>query len=140
MQDKLNKQEVNLIICHIGSGASIACVKDGKCFDTSMGITPLDGLMMGTRCGSIDPSILEYVCKESGKDITEITNDLNKKSGLYGLCDGISDLREVLEQEQNGNENTKTALKIYVNSMAKYIAQYYMELDGNVDGIIFTAE
>ncbi len=139
MTEKLNKENPNLIICHIGSGASLACIKDGKCFDTTMGLTPLDGLMMCTRSGAIDPSIIEYVCKESGKTVNEITSELNQHSGLYGLCDGISDLREVLEQEQNGNENTKTALKIYVNSMAKYIAQYYMELDGNVDGIIFTA-
>ena len=77
MKDKLGKDEVNLIICHIGSGASISAIKDGKCFDTTMGISPLDGLMMGTRSGAIDPSIIEYVAKESGKTVEEITNDLN---------------------------------------------------------------
>ena len=82
MQEKLNKQDVNLIICHIGSGASISAIKNGKCLDTTMGLTPLDGLMMGTRTGAIDPSILEYVCKESGMTIEEVTNALNKKSGL----------------------------------------------------------
>ena len=94
MKERLNKEDVNLIICHIGSGASISAVKEGKCFDTTMGITPLDGLMMGTRSGSIDPSILEYVCKESGESIAEVTNALNKKSGLLGVC-GFSDSRDV---------------------------------------------
>ncbi len=138
MQDKLNKQEVNLIICHIGSGASIACVKDGKCFDTSMGITPLDGLMMGTRCGSIDPSILEYVCKESGKDITEITNDLNKKSGLLGIS-GYSDCRDVETAASEGNDKAILALNMYFNRVAEFVSKYYIELEGNIDRIIFTA-
>ena len=91
MKEKLGKEDVNLIICHIGSGASISAIKDGKCYDTTMGLTPLDGLMMGTRSGSIDPSILEYVCKESHMSIEEVTNALNKKSGLLGVsrrCDG----------------------------------------------------
>ena len=82
MKKRLGKENVNLIICHVGSGASIACIKDGKCYDTTMGLTPLDGLMMGTRSGAIDPSILKYVMQESNKTIDEVTDDLNKQSGF----------------------------------------------------------
>jgi len=138
MQEVLKKKKANLIICHIGSGASISCIKDGKCFDTTMGITPLDGLMMGTRSGSIDPSILEYVCKESGKNISEITNELNKKSGLLGIS-GHSDSRDVESAAAHGDEKAILALKMYTDRVVKYIADYYMELGGNVDAIVFTA-
>ena len=138
MKERLNKEDVNLIICHIGSGSSIACVKDGKCYDTTMGLTPLDGLMMGTRSGAIDPSILKYVMSESGKDIDEITDDLNKKSGFEGLC-GKSDCRDVENLALEGDENAKLAIDIYCDRIAKYIADYYLELEGNVDSIVFTA-
>ena len=138
MKKMLGKDNVNLIICHVGSGASISCIKDGKCFDTTMGLTPLDGLMMGTRCGSIDPSIIEYVCKESGKDVSEITNDLNKKSGLLGIC-GYNDNRDVEKAIKEGNERAKLALDMYVDIIDRYIAEYYIELDGNVDAIVMTA-
>jgi len=138
MKEKLGKDDVNLIICHIGSGASISAVKEGKCYDTTMGITPLDGLMMGTRSGAIDPSILEYVCKESGEDITEVTNALNKKSGLLGIS-GFSDNRDVEKAAANGDERAILALDMYHDRIAKYIADYYIELEGKVDAIIFTA-
>ena len=138
MKEKLGKEEVNLIICHIGSGSSIACVKEGKCYDTTMGITPLDGLMMGTRSGAIDPSILEYVCKESGKDVSEITNELNKKSGFLGVC-GQADCRDVENLMAEGDENAILAYEMYTDRVAKFIAQYYLELDGKVDAIVFTA-
>ena len=138
MKEKLGKENVNLIICHIGSGASISAIKDGKCFDTTMGITPLDGLMMGTRSGAIDPSILEYVCKESGEDIAEITNALNKKSGLLGVC-GFSDNRDVEKAAASGDERAVLALNMYHDRIAKYIADYYIELNGKVDAIVFTA-
>ncbi len=138
MKEKLGREDVNLIICHIGSGASISAIKDGKCYDTTMGITPLDGLMMGTRSGSIDPSILEYVCKESGEDISEVTNDLNKKSGLFGIS-GYSDCRDVEEAALKGEEQAILALKMYHDRVAKYIADYFIELEGNVDAIVFTA-
>ena len=138
MKEKLGKENVNLIICHIGSGASISAIKEGKCFDTTMGITPLDGLMMGTRSGAIDPSILEYVCKESGMDISEVTNALNKKSGLLGVC-GFSDNRDVEKAAASGDERAILALNMYHDRIAKYIADYYIELGGNVDAIIFTA-
>ncbi len=138
MKEKLKKEDVNLIICHIGSGASISAIKEGKCFDTTMGITPLDGLMMGTRSGSIDPSILEYVCKESGETIADVTNDLNKKSGLLGVS-GFSDSRDVENAANSGDERAILALNMYNDRVAKYIADYYIELEGNVDAIVFTA-
>jgi len=138
MKNKLGKEDVNLIICHVGSGASISCIKDGKCYDTTMGLTPLDGLMMGTRCGAIDPSIIEYVCKESGKDVSEITNDLNKKSGLLGIC-GYNDNRDVEKAIEAGDERAKLALDMYVDIIDRYIAEYYVELDGKVDAMVFTA-
>ena len=138
MKKRLNKEDVNLIICHVGSGASIACVKDGKCYDTTMGLTPLDGLMMGTRSGSIDPSILKFVMQESGKNIDEITDDLNKNSGFAGIA-GIADCRDVEKLASEDNENAILALRMYADRIAKYIADYYIELEGKVDSIVFTA-
>ena len=138
MQEVLGKDDVNLIICHIGSGASISAIKEGKCYDTTMGITPLDGLMMGTRSGSIDPSILEYVCKEANISIEEVTNTLNKQSGLLGVS-GHSDSRDVEKAAEDGDENAILALDMYNDRVAKYIADYYVELEGKVDAIVFTA-
>ncbi len=138
MKKRLNKEDVNLIICHVGSGASIACIKDGKCYDTTMGLTPLDGLMMGTRCGAIDPSIIKYVMQESGKSIDEITDDLNKKSGFLGVC-GEADCRDVEKLASEDNELAELALTMYADRIAKYIANYYIELQGKVDQIVFTA-
>ena len=138
MQEKLGKEDVNLIICHIGSGASISAVKEGKCYDTTMGLTPLDGLMMGTRSGAIDPSIIEYVCGETGRTVAEVTNDLNKRSGLLGVA-GYSDSRDVENAAAEGNENAALAITMYNNRIAKYIAEYYIELEGKVDAIVFTA-
>ncbi len=138
MKEKLHKEDVNLIICHVGSGASISAIKDGVCYDTTMGLTPLDGLMMGTRSGSIDPSILEYVCKESDMSIGDVTNELNKKSGLLGIS-GFSDSRDVEEAASKGDERAQLALTMYNDRVAKYIADYYIELGGDVDAIVFTA-
>lgn len=138
MKEKLGRESINLIICHIGSGASIAAIKDGKCYDTTMGLTPLDGLMMGTRSGAIDPSILEYVCKESGMSISEVTNDLNKKSGFLGIT-GVSDCRDVEAKVEAGDELATLAYDMYNDRIAKYIVDYYIELDGKVDDIVFTA-
>ena len=138
MKERLNKENPNLIICHIGSGSSVACIKEGKVYDTTMGLTPLDGLMMGTRSGSIDPSILEYVCKEAGLTIEEVTNALNKKSGFLGVC-GKADCRDVETLYNEGDEQAILAYEMYTDRVAKYIAQYYLELEGNVDAIVFTA-
>ena len=138
MKEKLGKEDVNLIVCHIGSGASISAIKDGKCYDTTMGLTPLDGLMMGTRSGAIDPSILEYVCKEADISIGDVTNDLNKKSGLLGIS-GFSDARDVEDAMAKGDERAILANTMYNDRVAKYIADYFIELEGKVDAIVFTA-
>ena len=138
MQELLNKKDVNLIICHVGSGASITCVKNGKSYDTSMGLTPLDGLVMGTRSGRIDPSIIKFMSDESGMSLDEITNDLNKNSGLKGIC-GKNDFRDVMDLINEGNEQAKLAYDIFMDAIIKHIAEYYFELDGRVDAIVFTA-
>ena len=138
VQKQYGKEDVNLIVCHIGSGASISCIKNGKCYDITMGLTPLDGLMMGTRSGAIDPSIIEYICKERNLTVSEVTDILNKESGLKGIS-GYSDLRDVTALAENGDHDAKLAIKLYEKSIIKYIAQYYFELEGNVDAIIFTA-
>lgn len=138
MQEKLNKSEVNLIICHVGSGASITCIKGGKSFDTSMGLTPLDGLVMGTRSGAIDPSIIKFVADQSEKDLNTLTNDLNENSGLKGIC-GKNDFRDVFKLKSDGNDEAILAYSLFMDSIIKYIAEYYFELEGNVDAIIFTA-
>lgn len=138
MQEKLGKKDVNLIICHVGSGASISAVRDGKCLDTTMGLTPLDGLMMGTRSGSIDPSIIKYISEEANLSVQEIDNALNKKSGLLGIC-GFNDNRDVEYAIADGNSNAKLALDMYIDRIVKYISEYYVELEGNVDAIVMTA-
>ena len=138
MKDYLGKDDVNLIICHIGSGASITAVKDGKCYDTTMGLTPLDGLMMGTRSGTIDPSVIEYVSKESGMSVEEITSILNKNSGLLGIA-GKNDFRDVEQMMLDGNEEAILAMDMFQRSIVRYLGQYYFELNGDVDAIVFTA-
>lgn len=138
MQKQLGKEDVNLIICHVGSGASMCCVKNGKCFNTTMGLTPLDGLVMGTRCGTIDSSIIEYICKERNMSVEDINTFLNKKSGLLGIA-GKNDFRDLEELANNGDEKAQLAIKMLQNSIIKFIAQYYVELDGMVDAIVFTA-
>ncbi len=138
MQKRLNKEDCNLIICHIGSGGSLSCIKNGKCFDTTMGLTPLDGIMMGTRSGSIDPSIIEYVCKESNEDVSAITNILNKESGFLGLT-GVSDNRDIEVMIANNDERAILAMDMYTNRVRDFIGKYYIELDGKVDQIVFTA-
>ena len=138
MQKKLGKENINLIICHVGSGASITAVKDGKSYDTTMGLTPLDGLMMGTRSGSIDPSIIKYMIDEAGMTYNEVDDALNKKSGLLGVC-GFNDNRDVEQAIADGDENARLALDMYVDRIDRYIAEYYLELNGEVDAIVFTA-
>lgn len=138
MKNKLNKNDVNLIICHVGSGASVSCIKDGKCVNTTMGLTPLDGLVMGTRSGNIDPSVIKFVIEETGENVENVTNILNKNSGLKGIC-GKNDFRDVLSIMNNGDEFGLLAYNMFMNSIIKYIGQYYFELDGLVDAIVFTA-
>lgn len=138
MQKKLGKKEINLIVCHVGSGASITAVKNGQSYDTTMGLTPLDGLMMGTRSGSIDPSIIKYMIDEAGMVYDEIDDILNKESGLKGVC-GFNDNRDVEKAIANGDEDARLALDMYVDRINRYIAEYYLELNGEVDAIVFTA-
>ena len=138
MQEILNKKDINLIICHVGSGASITCIKNGKSYDTSMGLTPLDGLVMGTRSGSIDPSIIKFVIDDGGINIDNVMNDLNKNSGLKGICDK-NDFRDMMDMINKGDEQAKLAYEIFMDSIIKHIAEYYFELKGCVDAIVFTA-
>ena len=138
MKEKLNKDNVNLIICHVGSGASISCIKDGLCYDTTMGLTPLDGLVMGTRSGSIDPSIIKFMIDETGKNVDKITDELNKNSGLLGIC-GKNDFRDMLSLKLDGDSNGMLAYNMFRDSIVKYIAEYYFKLDGCVDAIVFSA-
>lgn len=138
MKKKLGKENINLIICHVGSGASITAIKDSKSYDTTMGLTPLDGLMMGTRSGSVDPSIIKYMVEEANMTYDEVDTALNKASGLLGIC-GSNDNRDVEQAIRNGNEDARLALDMYVDRIIRYIAEYYLELNGNVDAIVFTA-
>ena len=134
----LGKDEFRLISCHIGNGGSITAVKDGKCVDTSMGFTPLAGIMMGTRSGDIDPSIIPYVMEQEGKNASEVIDDLNKKSGLFGISEYSSDMRDILERCDLQDEKAVIARDKYVRRVVDYIAQYYVLL-GGADVIAFTA-
>ena len=127
----------NLIICHIGNGASISAVKDGKCIDTSMGFTPNAGIMMGTRSGDIDYSIIGYIMNKTGMTYDEVDNILNKKSGLEGIA-GMSDLRDIDRAYIAKENKVVLAVDMYTERIAEYIAKYHLKL-GKVDAIIFTA-
>ena len=127
-----------MIICHIGSGASISAIKDGKSVDTSMGMTPLEGLMMGTRSGDMDPAIIEFICQKENITVQEMTTILNKKSGALGLSGLSNDYRDLVEAAQGGNHDAITALDVMVYRVIKYIGAYYMAL-GGVDAIALTA-
>ncbi|MFG6394478.1 MAG: acetate kinase [Lachnospiraceae bacterium] len=127
-----------LIICHIGSGASISAIKNGQSVDTSMGMTPLEGLVMGTRSGDIDPAIIEFICQKENISASEMTSVLNKKSGVLGLSGVSNDYRDLIEAASNGNEDAKNALDVLVYRIIKYIGAYYMVL-GGADAIALTA-
>lgn len=127
-----------MIICHIGSGASISAIKDGKSVDTSMGMTPLEGLMMGTRSGDMDPAIIEFICQKENITVQEMTTILNKKSGALGLSGLSNDYRDLVEAAQSGNQDAINALDVMVYRVIKYIGAYYMAL-GGVDAIALTA-
>lgn len=133
---KKDIKNCNFISLHLGNGASVTAIKNGKSYNTSMGFTPLDGLMMGTRSGSIDPSIIFYLEKNINMSIDDIDKLLNKQSGFKGLC-GTNDLREVLKKEKNGDLNAKLAIDIFVKRVQEYIVKYILALQ-NIDGIIFT--
>ena len=127
-----------IVVAHLGNGASISAVLNGKCVDTSMGLTPLEGLVMGTRSGDIDPSIMEYIAKKEGLDIPGVMNVLNKKSGVQGLSGVSSDFRDLEEGHNAGNARCTAALEVFCYKVAKYIGSYVASMNG-VDAIAFTA-
>lgn len=128
----------NLIICHIGNGASLSAVREGKCVDTSMGFTPNAGIMMGTRSGDIDYTLISYAMKKTGYNLEKIDSMLNRESGLEGIA-GMSDLRDLDRAFEAGEEKVKLAFDMYTNKIVDYIAKYFVKLDGKVDAICFTA-
>lgn len=134
----LGRDNYKLISCHIGNGGSICAIKDGKCVDTSMGFTPLAGIMMGTRSGDVDPSIIPYIMEKEGKNASEVIEDLNKKSGLYGMSEFSNDMRDILARCDEGDHRALVAKEKYVRRIVDYIAQYYVLL-GGVDMIALTA-
>ncbi|MCR5333169.1 MAG: acetate kinase [Bacilli bacterium] len=127
-----------IISCHIGSGASITAIKDGKCVATSMGLTPLGGIMMGTRTGDLDPSVMNYLCKCTGKSVEEMYQMFNKQSGFLGVSGISNDSRDVLKAVDEGNKRAILANKIFIRRIADYIGQYFVRL-GGADLIIFSA-
>ncbi|WP_318708770.1 acetate kinase [Candidatus Acetatifactor stercoripullorum] len=132
-------EDLKIIVCHLGNGASVSAVKNGKCVDTSMGLTPLEGLIMGTRCGDIDPAIIEFLAHKEGKNIDEIMSVLNKKSGVLGLSDNLSsDFRDLEAEYEKNDPNAIRTLKTYCYRVAKYIGAYAAAMNG-VDAICFTA-
>ncbi len=139
MQEKLNKENINIISCHVGSGGSICCIKDSKSINTTMGFTPNAGLIMGTRCGDIDYSIIPYYMEKTGKSLTEIDTILNKESGLLGITGNLSDHRDIETAMKEGNPKASLANNMYVKRVVDYIARYYVLLEGKVDALVFTA-
>ena len=138
--DMLGKKldEVNLITCHLGNGSSISAVVGGKCYDTTMGFTPLEGLAMGTRTGDMDPAIVPFIMDKENLSTEEMSNVMNKKSGVLGISGVSSDFRDLEEAAEKGNDRAQLALDIFENRVRKYIGAYLTEMD-HCDGIIFTA-
>ena len=130
------KEEINIISCHLGNGASIAAIKGGVCVDTSMGLTPLEGLVMGTRSGDLDPAVLEFVMKKENLSIDEMMTVLNKKSGLFGISEITGDVRDLKGLAAEGNKRAELAINMFAYRVKKYIGAYMAAL-GHVDAIIF---
>ena len=136
---ELDPEKGKVIVCHLGNGASISASIGGKCVDTSMGLTPLEGLIMGTRSGDVDPAVIQFICNKEGKDVNAVLNILNKKSGILGMSDGISsDFRDVGKAAEEGNHHAQVALDAFIYRVAKYIGAYTAAMNG-VDAIAFTA-
>ncbi|MBQ1685232.1 MAG: acetate kinase [Clostridia bacterium] len=131
-------EETRIITCHLGNGSSVSAIKGGKCIDTSMGLTPLEGLPMGTRSGDIDPAIVGYLARRMGVSIKEMDSYMNKKSGMLGISGVSSDFRDLSAAAAEGNERAELALKVFAYHVKKYIGAYAAVLDG-VDAIVFTA-
>ncbi len=138
MAEELKRDDLRIISCHLGNGGSITAIKDGKCVDTSMGFTPLAGIMMGTRSGDIDPSIIPFVMEKEGKNASEVIDDLNKKSGFLGISQLSSDSRDIENGISEGNEQCVLAQDKFVRTVVDYIARYYVLL-GGCDVLVFTA-
>ncbi|WP_077610955.1 acetate/propionate family kinase [Clostridium sp. Marseille-P2415] len=135
----LDPNKGKVIVCHLGNGASISASIGGKCVDTSMGLTPLEGLIMGTRSGDIDPAVVQTICNKEGKDVNEVLDILNKKSGILGMSGGISsDFRDVQKAQAEGNHQADIAIQAFIYRVAKYIGAYTAAMNG-VDAIAFTA-
>ncbi|GAA0914978.1 acetate kinase [Streptomyces thermoalcalitolerans] len=130
-------EEVNVIVLHLGNGASASAVRGGRCVDTSMGLTPLEGLVMGTRSGDLDPAVIFHLQRVAGMSMDEIDTLLNKRSGLFGLC-GDNDMREIQRRMDEGDQRARLAFEIYIHRLKKYIGAYYAVL-GTVDAVAFTA-
>jgi acetate kinase len=130
-------EDVNVIVLHLGNGASASAVRGGRCVDTSMGLTPLEGLVMGTRSGDLDPAVIFHLQRVGGMSMDEIDTLLNKRSGLFGLC-GDNDMREIQRRMEAGDEEARLAFEIYIHRLKKYIGAYYAVL-GTVDAVAFTA-
>ena len=133
-----DSKDMKIIVCHLGNGASVSAVKNGECVDTSMGLTPLEGLIMGTRSGDIDPAIFEYVAKKENLTMEEMMNVLNKKSGIFGMSGISSDFRDILAAKNAGDERAEVTMDAYAYRIAKYIGAYTAAMNG-VDAIAFTA-
>ncbi len=131
-----DKKDMKIITCHLGSGCSISAIKDGKCFDTSMGFTPLDGFMMGTRCGTMDPSVLTFIAKKENLTPDDINTICNKKSGVLGVSGITDDNRDLVDLSAAGNERAKLALDMQTYQIIKFIGSYIAAMDG-VDAIVF---
>ncbi len=131
-------EELRLISCHIGNGASITAIQDGKSIDTSMGFTPLAGVTMGTRSGDVDPALIPYIVEKTGKTADEVLDVLNKESGILGISGLSSDLRDVELEANEGNERADLAFNVFADRIRKYIGSYAVTM-GGIDGIIFTA-
>ncbi len=131
-------EDTTIISCHLGNGASVSAIKNGKCYDTSMGLTPLEGLEMGTRCGIIDPAIIPFIAEKEGLSLKEMDTIMNKKSGLLGVSGVSSDARDVEEAANAGNERAKLALDIFAQRVKFYIGAYMAEMNG-ADAVVFTA-
>lgn len=138
ISEELGNDHLKIISCHLGNGGSVTAIKDGKSINTSMGFTPLAGIMMGTRSGDVDSSIIPYVMEKEGKSAGEVISDLNRKSGLLGVSQYSADNRDIMSAIKEGNEQCALAKRMYVNSVVKYISQYYVQL-GGADVICFTA-
>ena len=135
----LDKDNSKVIVCHLGNGSSISAVVNGECVDTTMGLTPLEGVVMGTRSGNIDPAIMEFIAKKENLDIEGVMEVLNKKSGVFGISGGLSsDFRDLTDAMNAGDKKAKIAMDVFSYRVAKYIGSYAAAMNG-VDDIVFTA-